>query len=58
VPYGFDGEARVYHERFISGSCDDAGTWRVRKVSDDELSASWSASGDAYTITATLTHVN
>ena len=55
VPTGFSGRRRVYHEHFTQGGCDDPGTWRVLKVSDTQLNAKWSAKGDAFTVTATLT---
>jgi hypothetical protein len=54
LPSGFDGSRRVYRERFTSGTCDDPGTWRILKLSDDRLSASWSSPGDPYTVSATL----
>jgi hypothetical protein len=55
VPAGFAGAERLYRERFIAGDCNDAGTWRVLKVSSTELRVHWSAPGDEYTIGADLT---
>jgi serine/threonine-protein kinase len=55
LPVGFDGDLRVYRERFTTSGCDDPGTWKVHKLSLSALSASWSASGDNYTVTAELT---
>jgi hypothetical protein len=55
LPGGFDGDRRVYRERFTSPDCDDPGTWLVRKLSSTTLSATWSAPGDDYTVSAELT---
>lgn len=53
TPTGFDGQARVYRERFTTGSCDDPGTWRVQRQ-DDGVFARWSSKDGAYTLTAQL----